>query len=146
MYGPNPNRDPNLICPPGWRHLLHMANNRRMTGSVGKAISHKECGAQAIKYTLLGENSLKLSQDSATNSYSYADYMASAPNKSCTHPETQKSHVSTYIDALDRGAWDSRDRGEVLSHVLLGDQILIFCIKCKLSNKCHKMQFSGFFC
>src|SRR4029434_5310339 len=34
---------------------------------------------------------------------------------------------------------------QVLSHVLLGVQILIFCIKCKLSHKCYKMQFSGFF-
>src|SRR4029434_5013859 len=29
---------------------------------------------------------------------------------------------------------------QVLSHVLLGVQILIFCIKCKLSHKCSKMQ------
>src|SRR4029434_8690463 len=29
---------------------------------------------------------------------------------------------------------------QVLSHVLLGVQILIFCIKCKLSHKCYKMQ------
>src|SRR4029434_2381862 len=34
---------------------------------------------------------------------------------------------------------------QVLSHVLLGVQILIFCIKCKLSHKCYKMQSSGFF-
>src|SRR4029434_2248297 len=34
---------------------------------------------------------------------------------------------------------------QVLSNVLLGVQILIFCIKCKLSHKCYKMQFSGFF-
>src|SRR4029434_2301471 len=33
-----------------------------------------------------------------------------------------------------------------LSHVLLGVQILIFFIKCKLSHKCYKMWFSGFFC
>src|SRR4029434_4143288 len=31
---------------------------------------------------------------------------------------------------------------QVLSYVLLGVQILIFCIKCKLSHKCYKMQFS----
>src|SRR4029434_9323648 len=34
---------------------------------------------------------------------------------------------------------------QVLSHVLLGVQILICCIKCKLRHKCYKMQFSGFF-
>src|SRR4029434_6902880 len=34
----------------------------------------------------------------------------------------------------------------LLSNVLLVGQILIFCIKCKLSHKCYKMQFSGFFC
>src|SRR4029434_11268627 len=34
---------------------------------------------------------------------------------------------------------------QVLSHVLLGVQILIVCIKCKSSHKCYKMQFSGFF-
>src|SRR4029434_5026535 len=30
--------------------------------------------------------------------------------------------------------------------VCLGVQILIFCIKYKLSHKCYKMHFSGFFC
>src|SRR4029434_10525478 len=29
-------------------------------------------------------------------------------------------------------------------HILLGVQILIFCITCKLSHKCYKMQFSDF--
>src|SRR4029434_7845392 len=35
---------------------------------------------------------------------------------------------------------------QVLSHVLLGVQILIFYIKCKLSTKCFKLRFSDFLC
>src|SRR4029434_3126133 len=48
----------------------------------------------------------------------------------------EKSHVC----ACQQGLFH-----QVLSYVLLGVQILIFCIKCKLSHKCYKMQFSGFF-
>src|SRR4029434_10604800 len=60
-------------------------------------------------------------------------------------PEMCVNLVTNYKKKSDVCACQQGLFHQVLSHVLLGVQILIFCIKCKLSPKCYKMQFSGFF-
>src|SRR4029434_9095463 len=60
-------------------------------------------------------------------------------------PEMCVNLVTNYKKKSDVCACQPGLFHQVLSHVLLGVQILIFCIKCKLSHKCYKMQFSGFF-
>src|SRR4029434_4256572 len=52
-------------------------------------------------------------------------------------PEMCVNLVTNYKKKSDVCACQPGLFHQVLSHVLLGVQILIFCIKCKLSHKCY---------